>query len=70
MYLQCKRIINDESIEAFLQNLYQYDWDTINLFQANSPILYPQKTPVISEGIKWEHGEKWVKTHQDTLFFY
>ena len=25
---QYKRIINDEKIEAFLQNLYQYDWDT------------------------------------------
>ena len=26
---QYKRTINDERIKAFLQNLYQYDWDTI-----------------------------------------
>ena len=26
---QYKRTINDEKIEAFLQNLCQYDWDTI-----------------------------------------
>ena len=30
---QYKRIINDEKIEAFLQNLYQYDWDTIKTHQ-------------------------------------
>ena len=28
-----ERIINDEKIEAFLQNLYQYDWDTIKTHQ-------------------------------------
>ena len=30
---QYKRIINDEKIKAFLQNLYQYDWDTIKTHQ-------------------------------------
>ena len=30
---QYKRIINDEKIEASLQNLYHYDWDTINTHQ-------------------------------------
>ena len=30
---QYKRTINDEKIEAFLQNLYQYDWDTIKTHQ-------------------------------------
>ena len=30
---QYKRIINDEKIEAFLQNLYQYDWNTIKTYQ-------------------------------------
>ena len=30
---QYKRTINDKKIEAFLQNLYQYDWDTIKTHQ-------------------------------------
>ena len=30
---QYKRIINDEKNEAFLQNLCQYDWDTIKTYQ-------------------------------------
>ena len=30
---QYKRTINDKKIEAFLQNLYQYDWDTIKTDQ-------------------------------------
>ena len=28
-----KSIINDEKIEAFLQNLYQYDWNIIEIHQ-------------------------------------
>ena len=30
---QYKRTINDEKIEAFLQNLYQNDWDAIKTHQ-------------------------------------
>ena len=30
---QYKRTINDKTIEASLQNLYQYDWDTIKTHQ-------------------------------------
>ena len=30
---QYKRILNDEKIESFLQNLYRYDWDTIKTHQ-------------------------------------
>ena len=30
---QYKRIINDEKSEVFLQNLRQYDWDTIKTHQ-------------------------------------
>ena len=30
---QYKRTINDEKIEPFLQNIYQYDWDTIKTHQ-------------------------------------
>ena len=42
---QYKRTINDEKIEAFLQNLCQYDWDTIKTHQDaneayNNFILY------------------------------
>ena len=29
-----KRTINDKKIEAFLQNLYQYDWNTIKTNQG------------------------------------
>ena len=33
---QYKKTINDKTIEAFLQNLYQYDWDTTeNHLDAN-----------------------------------
>ena len=35
-----KRTINDEKIEAFNQNIYQYDWDTIKTHQdANAKVL-------------------------------
>ena len=30
---QYKKIINDEKVEAFLQNLYQHDWLTIKTHQ-------------------------------------
>ena len=30
---QHKRTINDEKIEAFLQNVYEYDWNTIKTHQ-------------------------------------
>ena len=30
---QCKRIINQGKIEAFLESLYQYEWDTIKTHQ-------------------------------------
>ena len=30
---QYNRIINDDKIAASIQNLYQYDWDTIKIYQ-------------------------------------